>query len=95
MITALRSIPHDFMCHLVVSSLLLCGETVLKRFTDITQNCDRYYLHVFLEASNSSLCLPLQVVDGYPEVGRSHFRLPTHHQLTQTTVNEHILLLLA
>ena len=86
MITALRSIPHDFMCDLVVSSLL---------WRKCAQTCDRYYLHVFLEAGNSSPCLPLQVVDGYPEVGRSHFRLPTHHQLTQTTVDEHILLLLA
>ena len=86
MITALRSIPHDFMCDLVVSFPL---------WRKCAQNVYREYLHVFLEAGYSSPCLPLQVVDGYPEVGRSHFRLPTHHQLTQTTVDEHILLLLA
>ena len=51
------------------------------------------YLHLSLEASHSILSLFLQVIDSNSEVGCSHFCLSTHHQLTQTTVDELILFL--
>ena len=52
----------------------------------------RVYLVVFLKARDSAGLLQLiQLVSGHPEAGGSHFCLPTHHQLTQSTVDELIL----
>ena len=50
------------------------------------------YLVVFLKARDSAGLLQLiQLVSGHPEAGGSHLCLPTHHQLTQSTVDELIL----
>ena len=53
---------------------------------------DRVYLVVFLKARDSAGLLQLiQLVNGHPEAGGSHLCLPTHHQLTQSMVDELIL----
>ena len=52
-----------------------------------------HYLHLSLKTSYSIISLFMQVFDSNSEVGYSHFCLSTHYQLTQTTVNELILLL--
>ena len=52
-----------------------------------------FYLQLLLETSHSFVCHFLQGIDGYSEISCCYFSFSTHNQLTQTTVNELILLL--
>ena len=59
----------------------------------LTHTLSLCYLELFLVASGAVCHLPLELAHFDPQISSCHLSLSTHHQLTQSIMNEHILCL--